>query len=130
MLATSKPRLIVVRSGLCCELVDLKGLAASRKAVSQEIPKGAASVFFCHGTPEALLGHHESILDAGNANLTAERIVVAIACSPARTLGIAAVLEGADSLVSVKFLCGVRISQRSSEKPLPPVYAKLPKGRR
>jgi hypothetical protein len=85
----------LLASGLDCEFVDLKGLAASRKAVSQAIPTAAASVFFCHGKPEALLGHHESILDAGNANLAADRIVVAIACSSARTLGMTAVLEGA-----------------------------------
>jgi len=113
MLPSSKPRLAVIRpqndraavvlakwaeallTSLDCEFVDLKGLAASRGGTSGALTTTAASLFFCHGTPEALLGHGGPLLDAKNANLTAGRIIVAVACSAARVLGTATVLEGA-----------------------------------
>lgn len=72
---------------------DLHGEAVTRMAVEATMSSKEATVFLCHGRPDALIADSE-IVDAANVRLASGRICVAIACHSALVLGEKAIGEG------------------------------------
>ena len=75
---------------------DLSGTSATRTAVDSAIPGMRCVVFFGHGSYTELLGANGALVDTANVAKAKNSILVAIACSSAKVLGLDATNQGAD----------------------------------
>jgi hypothetical protein len=76
---------------------DLHGSAVTRAAVEADMSASRVTLFFGHGFKSRLQGYTSDVLDLSNISKSWDRIVVAIACWSAVTLGPAAISAGADA---------------------------------
>ena len=78
-------------------LADLKGRRANRKEFESILNSKTPTILLLHGhgTESSLCGHqNEVILDIKNSHLLKSKIVYAVSCKTAKTLGYHVVKEG------------------------------------
>lgn len=84
--------------------IQLDGKKATRKRVHGILEKKNIDVALLngHGSDSCIMGHNEIIIDENNANLLSDKVVHALSCHTAKTLGPVAKSNGAKTYVGYK----------------------------